>query len=99
MESKTDYGNVVDGRVVPIYYGEYYLIGDTILRNQYESDKCEKSEENTRPPSCNEQCSFWTHKREDSTVDVRETTETANEASVVNALLDGNARPFIKDLN
>lgn len=57
-----------DRVVVPIYYGEHYLIGDTVLRDQYERDKSAAEAENTR--SCDEQrCSYWTCARNDRTAE------------------------------
>lgn len=98
-----DYNSITGDRVVPIYYGEYYLIGDTILRNQYELDKSKN--ENVRL-LCNEQCSFWECTQNDRTEDAIETIETSDHDDDENALNGKSAsrvelkvcrsRPFVK---
>lgn len=39
--------------VFPIYFGEYFYIGDGKMLDGYRSDETRKRE------SCNEQCSYW----------------------------------------
>lgn len=67
----------------PVYFGEWYYIGDVELRKQYELDRSKTDYEiefkkgSKNPGSCNDMCSYWTGDQEEPAVKTS-STETVD---------------------